>query len=161
MKRKSFVQEILGKARYTVYLLLILFALAMSVAPVFAQSLLSNNTHPAVFVPDRSQVLQQATTGVHVVTPPQPQGWWSTAHPYRWEYVKGGHWLAVWACTHAYNQHYVPGDWQTWQPRYNTIPHWTWWLQYPEAKLGVPSHWRGWWPGAKHLDNYVATCYFQ
>ncbi len=129
------------RQRYVVYLLLILSLLILPQAQTFAQSSLGNN--------------------VQVVTPPQPYGWWSTAHPYRWEYVEGGHWLAVWACTHAYNQHYVPGDWQTCASGYGCISSWTWWQQYPEAKLGVPSHWRSIWPGAQNLNNYVATCYFQ
>jgi len=137
---KKFVQSILGKIRYAIYLLLVLSMLAMPMVPVFAQSPLNNNTHEA-----------------RVGAPPQPQGWWGTANPYRWEYVEGGHWLAVWACTHAYNQHYIPGDWQTCASGYGCISNWTWWMQYPEAKLGVPSHWRSLWLGAQNLNNYIAT----
>ncbi len=91
--------------------------------------------------------------------PPQPQ-WWATTHPYRWEYVEGGHWLAVWGGTDGYDQHYVPGDWQTCFSGYGCIDSWTWWLKYPESKLGVPSTWRSTWPGATNLNNYIATCWY-
>jgi hypothetical protein len=90
----------------------------------------------------------------------EPKGWWATTNPYRWEYVEGGHWLAVWSGTHGYDQHFVPGDWQTCFSGYGCIDSWTWWLLYPESKLGVPSTWRSVWPGAKNLNNYIATCWY-
>jgi len=92
--------------------------------------------------------------------PPQPEGFWGTAHPYRWEYVEGGHWLAVWRLWWCYDQHFVPGDWQTCYSGYGCIDQWTWWLSYPESKLGVPSTWRSIHPGAQILSNYIATGYF-
>ena len=92
--------------------------------------------------------------------PPQPL-WWATTHPYRWEEVDG-HYLAVWSGIYCHNQHYVPGDWQTCFSGYGCIDSWTWWLKYPESKLGVPSHWRDYWPlsDAKNLNNYIATCWY-
>lgn len=92
-------------------------------------------------------------------TPPQPEGFWGTAYAYRWEYVNGGHWLAVWRLWWCYDPHFVPGDWQTCGSGYGCISSWTWWLQYPESKLGVPSHWRSIWPGADEISNYIATGY--
>lgn len=92
-------------------------------------------------------------------TPPQPK-WWATTHPYRWEAVNEEHFLAVWSGTHGHNQHYVPGDWQTCFSGYGCIGSWTWWLLYPESKLGVPSTWLSLWPGAENLDNYIATCWY-
>lgn len=90
----------------------------------------------------------------------QEPEWWATTHPYRWEYVEGGHWLAVWSGTYGHNQHFVPGDWQTCFSGYGCISSWTWWLLYPESKLGVPSTWRSVWPGAQNLSNYIATCWY-
>ena len=92
--------------------------------------------------------------------PPQPAGWWERNRPYRWEYVEGGHWLAVWNGYWCSDQHYLPGDWQTCPSGHGCIGSWTWWIRYPESKLGVPSHWRSIWPGAKDLGNYEAYGYF-
>ena len=89
--------------------------------------------------------------------PPQPE---LLVSPYRWEYVEGGHWLVVWGQIQCYDQHFVPGDWQTCGSGYGCISNWTWWLKYPESKLGVPSTWRSIWPGAQALYNYIATYYF-
>lgn len=97
-------------------------------------------------------------------TKPRPSGpqplWWATTHPYRWENPSPGEWLAVWGGSDGHDQHYVPGDWQTCASGHGCIDSWTWWLQYPESKLGVPSHWRSIWPGAKNLNNYIATCWY-
>jgi hypothetical protein len=100
--------------------------------------------------------------GPQPFAPPKPE-WWAGFTPYRWEHVidqKGDHWLAVWGEIQCYDQHYTPGDWQTCDSGYGCISNWTWWLQTPESKLGVPSTWRSIWPGAQDLNNYTATCYF-
>jgi len=96
--------------------------------------------------------------GPQPLTPPQPMSW-ANFSPQNWEYVDGGHWLAVWSASNCYNQHYTPGDWQTCGSGYGCISNWTWWLSNP-SKLGVPSTWRSVWPGAQTLNNYIATCYF-
>lgn len=89
---------------------------------------------------------------------PQPL-WWGTVYAYNWENPSPGEWLAVWRWAEGHDQHYVPGDWQTCGSGYGCIGSWTWWETYPKSKLGVPSHWRSIWPGAKNISNYTALCW--
>lgn len=96
----------------------------------------------------------------------QPTGWWSQHLASRWETPwEGGRWhkLAVWTATQCYGQEYLgPGGYQdTCSSPHGCIDQWTWWLLYPESKLGVPL---SWWlaplkPGRRTISNYRATCW--
>ncbi len=91
--------------------------------------------------------------------------WWAVgAIANHWEYpvVDGEqHNLAVWSASDGTDAHYLgpAGDSATCVSTSGCISNWTWWLKYPESKLGVPKSFlllQGW-AGANDIHNYSAT----
>ncbi len=96
--------------------------------------------------------------------PPQPL-WWGRAYADHWEFpIVGGrpHVLAVWTLPYCHEQQYHgPGGYQdTCSSSHGCIDQWTWWLQFPQSKLGVPFSW--WiYPPRQNIGNYSARCWIQ
>jgi hypothetical protein len=90
--------------------------------------------------------------------------WWGHVLASRWEPGWVGwdpHLLAVWTFPYCHQQEYLgPGGYQdTCSSSHGCIGNWTWWLTYPESKLGVP---RSWWilnPARWNISNYRARCW--
>jgi hypothetical protein len=156
------------KAKFV--LIFVLLALLLSAGPgaVMAQE-------PTPPVPDAA--LAQEPPPVSSPTPtyaqgedPEgeigPLGLWMYTNPSRWEFpVVGGrpHCLGVWTGRSGYGQAYTgPGGYgDTCSSSHGCIDTWTWWLTYPESKLGIPFIWRSvpWETGRRKLENYWAWNY--
>ncbi len=99
--------------------------------------------------------------------PPQPL-WWGRVYADHWEFPIEGlrpHVLAVWTLPYCHQQQYHgPGGYaDTCSSSHGCIDQWTWWLRYPQSKLGVPS---SWWsslfhPERRNIRNYSALCWIQ
>ncbi len=80
-----------------------------------------------------------------------------------WSMEEDCHHLAAWDYTYGHNSHYhgTGGDWLTCQlgGEHGCISGWTWWLQYPESRLGIPKTFCfGAIPsGSMDANNYSAT----
>lgn len=97
--------------------------------------------------------------------PPQPLSWARLGGDH-WEFPWSGgrlHRLAVWSFPYCYGQQYHgPGGYQdTCSSSHGCIDQWTWWLTYPESKLGVPFGWAAvlWKRGRRNINNYSAVCW--
>ena len=93
-----------------------------------------------------------------------PLGLWMYTNPSRWEYpFVGGRWhvLGVWSGRSGYGQAYTgPGGYSdTCSSSHGCIDTWTWWLTYPESKLGIPFTWYWGSSNRRVLENYWAWNY--
>jgi len=102
--------------------------------------------------------------------------WWTSARASHWVHQSASgapcgawdpsgdcHHLAVWGYPHGHNQHYqgLGGDALTCKlgGEHGCISNWTWWLQVPESRLGIPKtfYFGAAWSGSMNAHNYSAT----
>ncbi len=96
-------------------------------------------------------------------SPPSPT-YWISARADHWEtvYVNGEeHKLAVWNEPYGFDPHFhgPGGDMVTCCSTHGCIWNWTWWLRYPQSKLGVPKSFLicGFFFDSQNISNYSAT----
>lgn len=135
----------------------------LKLIPVLALLALALSTVPGVTLAQEPPPPQVRTMGSV-----QPLGSWGWMYGSRWEDAWSGgrpHILAVWTAPWCRRQQYLgPGGYQdTCSSPHGCIDQWTWWLQYPESKLGVPLSWWAvpWKWERRNIHNYLAECYFE
>lgn len=96
---------------------------------------------------------------------PEPQPlWWARISASRWEFPWADwrpHVLAVWNAPHCHSpQYHGPGGYaDTCSSSHGCIDQWTWWIRYPESKLGVPGSWWIMRWERRNINNYSAVCW--
>ncbi len=97
--------------------------------------------------------------------PPTLKWWASGVRADHFEFPQWWHVLAVWTFPYGHDPHFhgAGGDATTCNSNHGCISEWTWWLQVPESKLGVPKQWwvTNFQNGSGSPSNYSATVWIQ